>query len=154
MANYGVISLIAIPCIGLIFYLATGSKNETETTNDAKEQQKKSEAKPIDRIAAVNPALANNVQRTQMASQLQNLKTMLYFYTTDGGLPPSNEQGLQQLVDTRYLSKANITDVWGNTLVYRLEWGKETPWGKEYKIFVHSKGPDGISGNADDVMMP
>ena len=89
-----------------------------------------------------------------MASQLQNLKTMLYFYTTDGGLPPSNEQGLQQLVDTRHLSQANITDVWGNTLVYRLEWGKETPWGKEYKIFVHSKGPDGISGNADDVMMP
>ncbi len=151
--KFGVILLIAIPCIGLILYLGKGDKNEAGATADAKEQQKTNEVKPIDRIAAVNPALANNVQRTQVASQLQNLKTMLYYYGVDGGTPPSNEEGLQYFVDTGHMGQANITDVWGNTFVYRLEWGKETPWGKEYKIFVHSKGPDGKSGNADDVMM-
>ncbi len=70
------------------------------------------------------------------------------------GNPPSNEEGLQPLVDKGYLSQPAITDEWGNIYEYRLEWGKETPWGKKYEIFVHSKGPDGISGNADDIGMP
>ena len=79
---------------------------------------------------------------------------MLYHYSMEGDHPPTNEEGLQPLVDRRYLSQSDITDEWGNAFVYRLEWGKETPWGKEYKIFVHSNGPDGMSGNSDDVAMP
>jgi len=154
IAKSVVILLVAIPCIGLILYLATGDKNEAVTTADSKEQQKTNVVKPIDRIAAFNPAIANNIQRNNVMSKLQSLKVMLYSYGVEGDEPPSNEEGLQTLVDRGYLAQPGITDEWGNTFVYRLEWGKETPWGKEYKIFVHSKGPDGISGNADDVMMP
>ena len=78
---------------------------------------------------------------------------MLYGHGIEGGEPPSNAEGLQALVDSGYLTQFDITDEWQNTFVYRLEWGKETAWGQEYKIFVHSKGADGISGNADDVAM-
>ena len=79
---------------------------------------------------------------------------MLYQYTMEGTVPPSNAEGLQVLVDGRYLSQSDITDDWGRKFVYRMEWGKETPWGKEYEITVHSKGPNGMSGTHDDIGMP
>lgn len=143
------IVLIGIPIIGFILFTGSGGKNA-----DNEVKSKTQQIDPIDQIAVVKPAVAENIQRTKVQSKLHSLKTMLYMYGTEGGMPPSNEQGLQALVKSGYLKKHEITDAWGNIFAYRLEWDKETPWGKEYKIYVHSKGPDGISGNADDVLMP
>jgi len=150
-----VILLIAIPVIGFIMFSGTDKVNETDSTSSSANEKTKTEKKdPIDNIAAFNPAVAEKVRTTKVQSKLHSLKTMLYMYGTEGGEPPGNEEGLQSLVDSGFLAQPDITDDWGNIFVYRLEWGKETPWGKEYKIYVHSKGPDGISGNSDDVMMP
>ena len=154
--NLKVILLIALPVIGFIVFSGSENAEEVDHTTDAvsSDVRDKNKAKPIDMIAAVNPRAAAHIQRTNVRSKLHALKTMLYHYTVEGDDPPTNDEGLQVLVDRRYLSQSEITDEWGNTFVYRLEWGKETPWGKEYKIFVHSKGPDGMSGNSDDVAMP
>jgi len=143
--KFVVILLIAIPVIGFVMYSGTDKVNEIDGA---------SKKDPIDKIAAFNPAVAEKVRTTKVRSKLNSLKTMLYMYGTEGGEPPGNEEGLQSLVDSGYLTQPEITDDWGNIFVYRLEWGKETVWGKEYKIYVHSNGPDGISGNSDDVMMP
>ena len=153
--KFVVILLIAIPVIGFVMYSGTDKVNEIDGTSSSANEKTKTEKKdPIDKIAAFNPAVAEKVRTTKVRSKLNSLKTMLYMYGTEGGEPPGNEEGLQSLVDSGYLTQPEITDDWGNIFVYRLEWGKETVWGKEYKIYVHSNGPDGISGNSDDVMMP
>ncbi len=154
--NPNLLLLIAIPVIGLIVFSASENAEEADRTADAvsSDVRDKKKATPTDMIAVVNPCAAARIQRNNVRSKLHTLKTMLYQYSMEGDDPPTNDEGLQALVDRRYLSQSDITDEWGNTFVYRLEWGKETPWGKEYKIFVHSKGADGRSGNSDDVAMP
>lgn len=153
----GVISLIAIPVVGFLIFSGTRSGKEAGDRTAAKtsdQQSKGKKLKSIDMVAAFNPQLALNVQITNVRAKLQKLRTMLYMYSMEGGDPPSNEQGLQVLVNRGFLGQADITDEWGNTFVYRLEWGKKTPWTHEYKIYIHSKGPDGIDGTSDDVAMP
>ena len=157
--NIRVVLLIAIPVIGLIAFSGSENAADGDHSTDAKssEASDKNKAKkpsPTDRIAAFNPGAAAHIQRNNVMSKLHALRTMMYQYSMEGDEPPTNDEGLQVLVDRRYLSQSDITDEWGNTFVYRLEWGKETPWGKEYKIFVHSKGPDGRSGSSDDIGMP
>jgi len=153
--KFVVILLVTIPVIGFIMFSGTDKVNESDSTSSSANKETKTEQKdPIDKIAAFNPAVAEKVRTTKVRSKLNSLKTMLYMYGTEGGEPPGNEEGLQSLVDSGFLRQPEITDDWGNIFDYRLEWGKETPWGKEYKIYVHSKGPDGISGNSDDVTLP
>jgi type II secretion system (T2SS) protein G len=149
--------LIVIPILGLVLFSGEDNKDndsseEVSSTSEGKPEQTK--MSDIDRIAAFNPGMANNIQRQQVLAKLHSLKTMLYMFGTEGDEPPSNEEGLPALVEKGYLKQGDITDEWGNTFEYRLEWGKEDAFWKEYKIFVHSKGPDGISGNADDIGMP
>lgn len=150
------IVLVGAVVVGYLFLSDPGNEKEagnagdnTSTSDSNKTSKKKVDA--LDRIAAFNPAVAENIRRTNVRSKLHALRPMLYMQGMEGGEPPSNEQGLQLLVDQGHLTQNDITDEWGNVFVYRLEWGKDSPWGKEYKIFVHSKGPDGISGNADDI---
>lgn len=152
-----VISVIAIPVVGFLIFSGTrsGKQAEDRTAPKTSDQQSKGkELKSIDKVAAFNPQLALNVQITNVRAKLHALRTKLNFYLMEADEPPSNEQGLQALVNRGFLRQADITDEWGNTFVYQLEWGKKTPWMQEYKIYVHSKGPDGISGTSDDVMMP
>ncbi|MBI2296798.1 MAG: type II secretion system protein GspG, partial [Betaproteobacteria bacterium] len=156
-AKVGVIVLIAVPIIGFFIFSGTRSSKEAGDKTAARtsdEQKKGKTLKSIDKIAAFNPQMAANVQRIQVLSKLQSLRTRFNIYEVEGGEPPSNEEGLQALVNKGFLRQADITDEWGNTFVYRLEWGKKTPFGQEYKIYVHSKGPDGIDGTSDDVMLP
>lgn len=103
---------------------------------------------------AVDPGAESNTQREKVMAKLQALKSTLYRLQVEGRMPPGNEDGLQYLVDEGILAQADITDEWGNTFVYRLEWTQQAGEEKQYSIFVHSRGPDGISGNDDDVMMP
>jgi hypothetical protein len=154
--NLNVILLIGLPVIAFIVFSGSENAEEVDHTTAAvsSDVSDKNKPNPTDMIAAVNPAAAARIQRNNVTSKLHALKTMLYQYSMEGDDPPTNDEGLQALVERRYLTQSEITDEWGNTFVYRLEWGKETPWGKEYKIFVHSKGPDGVSGNSDDVAMP
>lgn len=105
-------------------------------------------------VAAVNPDIESNTQRDKVMAKLRALKSTLYRLHVEGRMPPGNEEGLQHLVDEGTLTQADITDEWGNTFVYRLEWTQRAGQEKRYSIFVHSRGPDGISGNDDDVTMP
>jgi len=149
--------LIVIPILGLVLYSGEDNKDRDTSENASSASEWKPEQKnmsDIDRVAAFNPGVANNIQRQQVLAKLHSLKTMLYMLGTEDDEPPSNEEGLPVLVDKGYLKQNEITDEWGNTFEYRLEWGKEDAFWKEYKIFVHSRGPDGISGNADDIGMP
>jgi len=153
----GVISLIAIPVVGFLIFPGTRSGKEAGDKTAAStsgQQSKGKELKSIDKVAAFNPQLALNVQITSVRAKLQTLRHKLYIYSMEWGDPPTNEQGLQALVNKGFLSQADITDEWGNTFVYKLEWGKKTPFAHEYKIYVHSMGPDGVSGTSDDVHMP
>lgn len=159
IAKFAVILLIAIPVIGFVMFSGTDNDNEAVNATDSassnvSEKTKAKKPDSIDKIAVFNPAVADNLRRTNVRSKLHSLKTTLYMLGVEGDEPPSNEEGLKLLVEKRYLNQDEITDEWGNIFVYRLEWGKETPWGKEYKIYVHSKGQDGISGTADDIGLP
>lgn len=104
-------------------------------------------------IAAI-PHTPSISQRDKVLTKLQTLKSTLYMLGLEGRTPPSNEEGLQSLVNGGLLTESDITDEWGNTFVYRLEWGDQVGPQREYRIFVHSRGPDGVSGNADDIVMP
>lgn len=136
--------LIAASVIG--FSLFSGAGKDTA-------QKSKDAMKPIDKVTAYNPAVADNIQRNNVLAKLHKLKTVLNMYLVQEEGPPSNEEGLQLLVNKAYLSQPDITDEWGRVFEYRLEWGEENAFEKKFTIFVNSKGPDGISGNSDDVGM-
>jgi len=128
---------------------------KTVTTDNKNSKIKVSKKSDIEKIAAFNPEVANRIQQVQVGSKLRLLKTALHINNVEGFEPPSNEQGLQLLVDQGQLTQQEITDEWGNIFNYRLEWGKQSDiLGREYKIFIHSSGPDGISGTEDDIHMP
>jgi len=149
--------IIVIPILGLVLFSGEDNKegdSSEDISSAAGRNPDLDKVSSIKTIAAFNPGIANNIQRQQVLSKLHTLKTMLYMFGAEGDEPPSNEDGLPALVEKGYLKQGDITDEWGNTFEYRLEWGKEDAFWKEYKIFVHSKGPDGITGNADDIGMP
>lgn len=152
LAKFAVIALITIPVIG--YFLLSGADSEdTSSAGPSNTSQQKQTAKKsqIERIAVFKPAIANQLQRTNVLSKLHMLRTTLNMYSIEGDEPPSNEEGLQTLVEKGILGQSDITDEWGNVFTYRLEWTKGSIVGKEYKIYVHSNGPDGISGNSDDI---
>ena len=151
VAMIAVIAVVVIAIGG--YFLFSGSNKEKPAavatdTSQPKPAKKKSE---IDRIGTYNPAIASNMHRTNVLTKISTLKTALHMYTIDGSPPPSDEEGLQLLVDKGLVSKSDITDEWGNVFHYRLEWGEETALEKKYKIYLSSNGPDGIAGNADDI---
>ena len=86
-----------------------------------------------------------------MLSKLSTIRNALNMYSVDGNQPPSNEEGLQPLVDKGLLSADDLIDEWGNTFGYQLTMEKDPATGKDYTIKLFSKGPDGIAGNADDI---
>ena len=152
-----VVLIIIIPFSGIFLFSRESNRSSDASSEVSSSSVKKSEQdkkSDIKKIAAYNPAIADKVQREKVMSKLQSLKSMLYMLGTKDREPPSNEEGLQLLVDNDYLDQENITDEWGNTFVYRLEWGKDDGFFREYKIFLHSKGPDGVSGNGDDIQTP
>ena len=154
-----IIALLIVVPVGGFFLFSGNEANEkvvSEGTASVTSSTTKSDMNKksnVDVIAAYDAGLANKIQRDKVISKLRALKTSLYMYGVDGAEPPSNEEGLQALVDKGFLQQQQIIDEWGNKFVYRLEWGKDDGFWKEYKIYVHSKGPDGISGNGDDISM-
>ena len=145
-------AVIGISLIGYFLFSTTGDTVTTATDTSSDESPAKPAAKSeIDRIATINPAVANNLQRSQVQGKLNTVRTMLNIYIVENAEPPSTEEGLQSLVSKGVITASDITDEWGNSFVYRLEWGKETALEREYEIFIFSKGPDGVSGTADDI---
>lgn len=145
--------LLLLTCI--ILYLSKDNEEEVRAVSQvASEQSQTPEQGQLDSVAAVNPDVAMESQRDKVIAKLQALKSTLHMLSMEGRALPSNEDGLYFLVDEGYLAESDITDEWNNTFVYRIEWGEETALEREYSIFVHSRGPDGISGNSDDIVMP
>lgn len=144
--------VLLIACF--IFYLSKENDEEpgVVAANDGTRHTTAQESP--EPVTAANPDIALKMQRDKVITKLQALKSTLYMLSAEGRLPPSNEEGLESLLDEGLLTKAEITDEWGNTFVYRLEWGEQVGLEREYQIFVHSRGPDGVSGNADDIAMP
>ena len=145
-------AIIAVIVLGYLVFSGGDETDDStiETTAPAAPAKTGSEAQ-IDRIAVVKPGVANELQRSQVQSKLHTLRTQMNLYLVENAQPPSNEEGLQSLVEKGVLTAADITDAWGNAYVYKLEWGEETALEKKYTIFMSSKGPDGITGNADDI---
>jgi len=145
-------AVIAVPVIGYVLFSTDDDTvtTATDTSNDESPVMPAAKSQ-IERIATVNPAVASDLQNSQVQSKLSALRTTLNMYSIDNDKPPSNEEGLQTLVTKGVATAADITDEWGNSFVYRLEWGKETALEREYEIFIFSKGPDGVSGTADDI---
>ena len=151
-----VIVLVGAVVIGFLIFSVLGNDKEAgkasdNTSSSANENASTKKVDPLNRIAAFKPAVAEKIRISNVRSKLHALRPILSMYGMGIGEPPSNEQGLQFLVDQGDLTLDDITDEWGNVFVYQLEWGEERSWSKEYQIFVYSKGPDGISGNDDDI---
>lgn len=147
---YVIALLVIIPVIGFFLFSGDESADRSVSNNVATATPVTTDSNKKKMSAA---GLANKLKRDKVISKLQQLKTSLHMFGVDGAEPPSNEEGLQSLVDKGFLQPQDIIDEWGNEYVYRLEWGKDDGFWKEYKIFVHSNGPDGISGNKDDIRM-
>lgn len=138
----------------LIFYFSKDNDEEDDVVSSNAGVQTVPVQEGLDAAVAVNPDVALKVQRDKVMTKLQTLKSTLYMLSVEGKTPPNDEEGLQLLVDQGILTQSEIIDEWENTFVYRLEWGEQIGLERQYRIFVHSRGPDGISGNADDILMP
>ncbi|HEX7025705.1 MAG TPA: type II secretion system protein GspG [Gammaproteobacteria bacterium] len=151
--------VLLIVCV--IFYYSEKKDEEVEVVSAKGAVSGQADSKPLalaqedaEPLVADIPDTTSISQQDRVITKLQTLKSTLYMLGVEGKVPPSNEEGLQSLVNGGLLTESDITDEWGNTFVYRLEWGEQVGPQQEYRIFVHSRGPDGISGNADDIAMP
>lgn len=87
-------------------------------------------------------------------TQLENIKLALDRFELDVGAYPTNQQGLDALVedpgntngwDGPYLEQRIDTDQWGKQWQYRY------PGTHNNSYDLYSAGPDGIEGNDDDI---
>jgi general secretion pathway protein G len=92
---------------------------------------------------------------TAARTDIANLEVVLDAYEMDTGRFPSNQQGLQALVeepsDARdwrgpYIRRGVPTDPWGNAYVYKYPGDHNA---ESYDLY--SYGPDGRSGGGDDI---
>ena len=148
-------AVIAVPVIGYVLFSTDDDTvtTATDTSNDESPVMPAAKSQ-IERIATVNPAVASNLQNSQVQSKLSALRTTLNMYSIDNDKPPSNEEGLQTLVTKGVATAADITDEWGNDFEYRVEPVQDATTGKDYTIKLYSKGLDGISGTPDDIGLP
>jgi len=151
------IAIVAVVVVAVIgYFLFSGSDNENQSagvaadTTKAEPAAKKSE---IDRIGTFNPAVAENMHRTNVLSKLSEIRNALNMYSVDGNQPPTGAEGLQVLVDKGLLSQSDLVDEWGNPFVYQIKMETDLATGSNYTINLSSMGPDGIPGNADDIKL-
>lgn len=141
----------------LIFYFSKNKDEEiiTPVSQSSGTQEPSTDTEgQLAAIAAVDPDAALKVQRDRVLTRLETLQATLYRLSAEDRFLPSEEVGLQTLVNEGLLTEADVTDEWGNTFVYRLEEGEQIGSQRQYAVFLHSRGPDGISGNSDDVVLP
>ncbi len=85
---------------------------------------------------------------TVMIQAQQKMYQAAQKYRTDTGQALSSDEGVQALVDKRYLQPKDIVDPWGRP--YRFElYGNKT---FESYFALNSAGPDGKWGTADDIL--
>ncbi|MEE9253660.1 MAG: hypothetical protein V3U43_01880 [Pseudomonadales bacterium] len=96
---------------------------------------------------AVKPRLDRNAVRAKLAT----VRTAIHQYNVYNNEVPKR---LEEVVQAGFLQPGDVTDPWGNTFAFRRE-KKESAneWMEEYEIFVFSRGPDGVSGNGDDIYL-
>ncbi len=142
------IGIVAVVVIAGGAFLFSGDDQSTG------EQAAKKELSDIEKVAAVKPKVASQIQITQTKSKLQTLKTKLYMLSMEWPEPPTNEQGLNYLVNQGHLKRSEIKDAWGREFAYNMKWTNENAFMREYEITVHSLGADGLTNTADDIGMP
>jgi hypothetical protein len=141
-------AVIAVPV--LVYFLLPGSDDAgTTTTGDmAGNPAAKTQ---IERIATVNPGVANKLQHSEVQSKLGALRMTINLYNTENDAPLSVADGLETLVARGLATAADITDPWGHVFVYRVESAADATTGAGLTIKLSSNGPDGIAGTADDI---
>lgn len=91
------------------------------------------------------------LDRTAVRAKLATVRTAIYQYNIYNNEIP---KGLDEVVQAGFLQITDVTDPWGNPFAFRKEKKKSSNrWMEEYEIFVFSRGPDGKSGNADDIYL-
>ena len=114
-------------------------------------------------VAMVVPRLTGRSEQARIAAATAdieaNLAVALDLYELDNGGYPTGEQGLDALLEKPsippvppnwngpYLKRRLPKDPWGEPYIYRCPGLNNT---YDYDLF--SKGPDGIEGNADDIV--
>jgi general secretion pathway protein G len=108
--------------------------------------------------AIVVPKLAGRSEQARITAartEIASLEMQLDMFEIDTGRFPTSQEGLKALVDEPgnvqdwrgpYIKRGVPTDPWGNEYVYRYP-GEHNETGYD----LYSFGPDGQSGNEDDI---
>ncbi len=107
--------------------------------------------------AVVVPKFTNRTQQAKITAaqtDISNMETALDAFEVDNGRYPTSAEGLRALTDQPpgmttwkgYLKRAVGNDPWGNPYVYGCP-GQHNTDGYD----LHSFGPDGQDGTADDI---
>ena len=103
------------------------------------------------RESALRQAVQPRLDRTAVRAKLAAVRTAIYQYNVYNNEIP---KGLDEVVQAGFLQMTDVTDPWGRPFAFRKEKKKSSnQWMEEYEIFVFSRGPDGKSGNADDIYL-
>lgn len=103
------------------------------------------------RERSLRQAVQPRIDRVAVRAKLANVRTAIYQYNIYNNEIP---KGLDEVVKAGFLRITDVTDPWGNPFAFRKEKKKSSSqWMEEYEIFVFSRGPDGKSGNADDIYL-
>ena len=91
-----------------------------------------------------------NAYRNPLYNQINNIRNGLYKYERQHKEYPKTDGGVELLIDKGYIKTADLIDPWGNKVVV-LPYDENQKF--LYSIYIISKGPDGIAGTADDIIM-
>ncbi len=83
----------------------------------------------------------NRINIISAEENLDNLRGSVSYYQAEKGALP---ESLEELYKEHFINKDILTDPWGNKFVFEL-----LPQG--YRLY--SKGPDGLSGTSDDLVI-
>ena len=103
------------------------------------------------REGVLRQAVKPQLDRTAVRAKLATVRTAIHQYNVYNDEIP---RGLEEVVQAGFLQPGDVTDPWGNSFAFRREKkDSSSEWMQEYEIFVFSRGPDGVSGNADDIYL-
>ncbi|MBT4161101.1 MAG: hypothetical protein HOC70_05815 [Gammaproteobacteria bacterium] len=128
------------------------SPENNSPENNGSSDPNTAQKKPSNKLTQATAAITQANTRERMRA----LITKLNFVAIEDQSfePPTNEQGLNKLVQDGLLTKEDITDAWSRDFVYEMVITRDMgALGKEYEMRFHSAGADGITGNADDIGM-
>ena len=150
----GIITMIIVAIVIFKFYTGYSKSSEGQSSGESKERwnTKMFKTDDMEKLKAnVNAAVHRQTAPDTVVTDFKMIENALHMYSLNGGKIPTDEEGLNVLVENQILQERHTIDPWGTPYAYERELKSDTSMGKMYQIFLTCAGPDKAYDTADDL---